>query len=239
MLLDDENTASCQNDDFQYSFIASFVHDLKNLMVPIMSRSELLLMPDITEEKRHEMLKQLNTSCCILMDTLSKMVQICKERANTGTYHFESFKLFPLVCEVLDVLEESIKSKQLKADLKIPADLAVFTDRASILSVVSNLLGNAVKFTPNGGKIHVSADRVGEKVRITVSDSGVGIDEARIADLLKNNHYYSTPGTNGESGTGLGLLLCQAQLFRNHSTLEFSNVPTGGSEFSFELPASE
>lgn len=239
MQLHDESTGSAQNNDFQDSFIASIVHDLKNLMVPIMSRSELLLMPNISEEKRRNMLKQLNTSCYTLMDALNKMVRICKERANTGTYHFESFKLLPLVCEVLDVLDESVEIKHLNVKCEIPAELTVFADRASILSVVTNLLGNAVKFTPNTGTITVSADRAGEKVRIVVSDSGIGIDEEKIADLLKNNHYYTTPGTNGETGTGLGLLLCQTQLRRNLSTLDFSNLPTGGSEFSFELPANK
>ena len=239
MQLHDETTGSAQNNDFQDSFVASIVHDLKNLMVPIMSRSELLLMPNINEEKRRYMLKQLNASCYTLMDALNKMVRICKERANTGTYHFESFKLLPLICEVLDVLDESVEIKQLNVKCEIPADLAVFADRTSILSVATNLLGNAVKFTPNTGTIVVSAERTGEKVRIVVSDSGIGIDEEKIADLLKNNHYYTTPGTNGETGTGLGLLLCQTQLRRNHSTLEFSNLPTGGSEFSFELPANK
>ena len=239
MQLYDEKTSSCQNDEFQDSFVASIVHDLKNLMVPIMSRSELLLMPNISEEKKQNMVKQLNASCYILMDALNKMVRICKERANTGTYHFESFKLLPLVCEVLDVLDESVETKQLSVKVDIPANLSVFADRASILSVSNNLLGNAVKFTPKEGVINVSASRVGEKVKIVVSDNGVGIDEGRIADLLQNNHYYTTPGTNGESGTGLGLLLCQAQLRRNHSSLGFSKLAAGGSEFFFELPSSE
>ena len=63
MQLYDEKTSSCQNDEFQDSFVASIVHDLKNLMVPIMSRSELLLMPNISEEKKQNMVKQLNASC--------------------------------------------------------------------------------------------------------------------------------------------------------------------------------
>ena len=91
MVVKNVESASNRADDFQDSFIASIVHDLKNLMVPIVSRSELLMMPTLSEEKRKNLLKQLNTSCNTMMDALNKMVGICKDRANKGNYHFESF----------------------------------------------------------------------------------------------------------------------------------------------------
>ena len=228
--------SSNHTDEFQDGFIVSIVHDLKNLMVPIVSRSELLMMPNLSEEKRQTMLKQLNASCNTLMDALNKMVRICKDRANNGTYYFENFKLNSLVCEVLDIMEENAESKDIIIRNQIPRDLSVFADKESIMSVVTNLIGNAIKFTPNGGEIVVDAEISDEEIRLCFRDSGVGIDEEKISDLLKNNHYYSTLGTNGESGTGLGLLLCEAQLQRNHSTLEFSNCSTGGAEFAFRLP---
>ena len=177
----------------------------------------------------------------VLLSIINDILDMSRIESGRMVIKSEEFSLSKTLEQVNTIINGQCRDKGLSYECHASGKLDEYYigDDMKIRQVLINILGNAVKFTPNGGKIHVSADRVGEKVRITVSDSGVGIDEARIADLLKNNHYYSTPGTNGESGTGLGLLLCQAQLFRNQSTLEFSNVPTGGSEFSFELPTSE
>lgn len=236
MVVKNDESVSNLTDDFQDSFITSIVHDLKNLMVPIVSRSELLMLPNLTEEKRQKMIKQLNASCNTLLDALNKMVSICKNRTNKGDYNFETFSLLPLVTEILDLLEENIEIKSINVKTHISPEILVFADRESIMSVITNLVGNAVKFTPNKGNVDIIAEESDTEVLIRVCDSGVGIDESRISDLLKNNHYYTTPGTNGESGTGLGLMLCEAQLLRNHSNLQFSNRPSGGSEFAFKLP---
>ena len=236
MLKKNDESVSNNTDDFQDSFIASIVHDLKNLMVPIVSRSELLMMPTLSEDKRQYLLKQLNVSCVTMMDALNKMVGICKDRANRGNYHFETFKLSIPISEVIDILEENAEAKSITIRSHVPHDLAVFADKDSILSVVTNLVGNAIKFTPKGGEIIIDAEISDDDVRVVVRDNGIGIDEERISDLLRNNHYYTTPGTNGESGTGLGLLLCDSQLRHNGSALEFSNLASGGTEFAFKLP---
>ena len=236
MVVKNDESVSNHTDDFQDSFIASIVHDLKNLMVPIVSRSELLMMPTLSEDKRQYLLKQLNASCNTMMDALNKVVGICKDRANRGNYHFETFKLSIPISEVIDILEENAEAKSITIRSHVPHDLAVFADKDSILSVVTNLVGNAIKFTPKGGEINIDAEISDDDVRVVVRDNGIGIDEERISDLLRNNHYYTTPGTNGESGTGLGLLLCDSQLRHNGSALEFSNLASGGTEFAFRLP---
>ena len=236
MVVKNDESASNHADDFQDSFIASIVHDLKNLMVPIVSRSELLMMPTLSDEKRQNLLKQLNVSCNTMMDALNKMVSICKDRANRGNYHFETFKIALPLSEAIDILEENAETKSIAIRNHVPRDLTVFADKDAILSIFTNLIGNAVKFTPKGGEIDIDAEMSDEEVRVSIRDNGIGIDEERISDLLNNNHYYTTSGTNGESGTGLGLLLCDSQLRHNGSALEFSNLASGGSEFAFKLP---
>ena len=168
MVVKNDESASNHADDFQDSFIASIVHDLKNLMVPIVSRSELLMMPTLSEEKRQYLLKQLNVSCNTMMDALNKMVGICKDRANRGNYHFETFKLPIPLSEAIDILEESAETKSITIRNHVPQDLAVFADKDAILSVVVNLVGNAVKFTPKGGEISIDAEMSDDEVRVIV-----------------------------------------------------------------------
>lgn len=223
-------------DELADSFIVSIVHDLKNLMVPIMSRSEMLQMPDLSDEKRKAMLKMLNANCYVLMDAMNKMVRICKDRANVGEHNPVSFNLYPLAIEVVDVLDEGLQSKSLSTKILIDKDLSVYADRDAILSVLTNLVGNAVKFTPKGGSITVSATLADDVVTVSVADTGVGVNASMLTALLDDNRYFSTVGTDGETGTGLGLMLCESRLRRNNSKLEFANNSTEGATFSFKLP---
>lgn len=223
------------SDELSASFIFSIIHDLKNMMVPIMSRAEMLQLPNLSEDKRQYMLKQLSSSCYTMMEALNKMVGICHYRCNLGKSNLVAFNLRFVVDEVLDVQDEACQHKNLTVVNDVEEKCLVLGDRESILLTLSNLIGNAVKFTPKGGEIHIFTERVENGVRVTVKDTGVGIDEKRMADVIENNNYFTTPGTEGETGTGFGILLCVTQLRHCNSKLEFANNPKGGASFSFVL----
>lgn len=220
-------------------FIASVVHDLKNLMVPILTRTEMLQL-SIPETKKQELLVQLNKSCYILMDALQKMVNICKDANNAGDFQPAHFNLHNLVIEVIDALEVHYQQKNINIINLVSETITVFVDRNMMLSILMNLLGNAIKFTNIGGKIEIISEEIEQNIwKISVKDNGIGINEQQMYNLIKKNQYYTTPGTMGESGTGLGLMLCVSQLHRNHSLLEARNNPDGGATFSFNLSNEE
>lgn|SRR5574344_1942622 len=220
-------------------FITSVVHDMKNLMVPILSRAEMLQL-NISEEKRQLLLSQLNKNCYTLMDALQKMVAICKDRNKTTDVFPTHFNVRNLVIEVLDALEEEYLTKKIDAQNLIDSDVMVYADRQMLLSVFMNLIGNAIKFTNQRGKIEVLSEALEpETWRISIKDNGIGIDEKKMFNLIKKNQYYTTPGTMGESGTGLGLMLCVSKLQRNNSLLEARNNPDQGASFSFCLTNKE
>lgn len=228
-LLADCITKSAQKD----IFIASVVHDMKNLMVPILTRSEMLQL-NISEEKKLALLNQLNKSCMTLMDALQKMVSICKDRNNASEIYPTHFNLHNLVIEVLDAVEEQYETKEIDVQNAIPEDVVIFADRNIMISVLMNLVGNAIKFNNIGGKILIFSEETESSVwKITVQDSGIGINEEQMFNLINENKYYTTPGTMGELGTGLGLMLCVSKLQRSHSTLEARNNSNGGASFSF------
>lgn len=225
-------------DELEDKFIFSFIHDLKNMMVPIMSRAEMLQLPGINEERRKDMVQQIVQNCGAMLDVMNKMVGICKNRNSLEAYTPKTLNLFNLVSEAFDVVSEAAERKEITLSLSVAEDLAVYADREAVLGVIVNLLGNAVKFTPRGGNVEALACKTGTDVTVSVSDSGVGLDELKIANLLENNKYFHTPGTEGELGSGLGLLLCDSHLRRGGSKLKFANNPNGGATFSFVLPTS-
>lgn len=236
---DSKNTSDSLSGQISYPFIASFVHDLKNLMVPVMSRSEMLLLPHLSDEKKQAIAAELHKNCSILLEALNNAVTICRLRANMGEYKPTLFSLDFVVVQAVDFLSETYHYKNINIVTRVAPQLKAWGDSMMITSVIANLLSNALKFTPHGGNVTIQCYPEGEDVRVDVVDSGIGIDPEVIKQLTTGSTFVSTPGTDGERGSGLGLMLCFSQLAKNNSTLEFHNNETGGATFSFRLPAQQ
>jgi signal transduction histidine kinase len=103
-------------------------------------------------------------------------------------------------------------------------------------TVFRNLISNAVKFTPKGGQIRIAAKEVNGYIEILVSDTGVGIAENKLKTLFNIDKRRTSPGTAGEKGTGLGLVLCKEFIERQGGNLWLESQPGKGSTFIFTLP---
>lgn len=98
--------------------------------------------------------------------------------------------------------------KSIQIECNIEKDLYCFVDLNMMLSVFQNLISNALKFTPNGGQIYISALTQNGQVEITVRDTGVGMSDESFQNFNQRKQIRSEKGTDGEKGSGLGLLLC-------------------------------
>ncbi|HYF74995.1 MAG TPA: HAMP domain-containing sensor histidine kinase, partial [Candidatus Nitrosocosmicus sp.] len=158
----------------------------------------------------------------------------------------DGFSYNPLIWELSKVTQEAICIIQTKAAAKgirlingIEEGIVIFADRVMIGLVLRNLLYNAVKFTGSGGFISIKAQQAEQKVIVAVQDSGTGIDPNKAKRLFNENHIYSTMGTAGEKGTGLGLLICKDFVRFNGGEIWVESVPGKGSTFYFSLPSEE
>ncbi len=106
-------------------------------------------------------------------------------------------------------------------------------------TVLINLASNAIKFKDSGGKITINAEQNSENVTISVSDNGVGIPSDNLAKLFDISEVLTTKGTAGETGAGLGLLLCKEFLEKHGGKIWVESVVGKGSEFKFSLPIVE
>lgn len=102
--------------------------------------------------------------------------------------------------------------------------------------LLRNLINNAIKFTPKGGNIKIVAYAEDNQTLLSVIDLGVGMSEEQVGKLFKKNQNFTTYGTNGEKGIGLGLQLCQEIVTKNGGTIWASSRQAKGSTFSFSLP---
>jgi signal transduction histidine kinase len=137
----------------------------------------------------------------------------------------------------IEVLETSAQAKAAEISLTSIAAPIAYADESMTALVLRNLLGNAIKFTQNGGKIRVSIVRDGQFIRTLVADNGCGIGAELRESLFRiDGHVVSSPGTNGEKGSGLGLILCREFVEKNAGQIGVESEPGAGSTFWFTLP---
>ena len=119
-----------------------------------------------------------------------------------------------------------------------PADLPMRGDAKMIDTMLRNLVGNAVKFTEAGGHISVEAASDGERVVLSVADTGTGIAADKLPQLFRFSEQLSTKGTDGERGSGLGLLLCKEMVDLHGGEISVESVLGVGTTFRICLPVS-
>ena len=212
-------------------------HDLRG---PIGNLSMLLGMVDtgdIALDELKSMLPELRRSADstrALMDELFAWAQA----SAGGREASEVVLVSDVVRSVRAACESVARRKRIPIVTAIPPDLRISTTRASCEAIVRNLVANAIKFSPPGKRVRVSAEATGRSVSIVVEDSGVGIEPERLEDLWSPTAARSTPGTEGELGTGLGLIFVKRLADRLGAHVHATSRLGVGSRFCLTMPAS-
>jgi signal transduction histidine kinase len=166
-------------------------------------------------------------------------------RSQTGRMEFipEYFEINDFINEISILFSEIAGQKSISLVKKIHSKIPVYADKAMISTVMRNLLSNAIKFTKPGGEIVISATQHKTEMRVSVKDNGVGIPKAMIDKLFRIDENYTTPGTNNEHGTGLGLILCKEFVEKHGGKIWVESIvenqmedKSGGSTFFFTIP---
>ncbi|HIW34900.1 MAG TPA: hypothetical protein IAA29_19165 [Candidatus Paenibacillus intestinavium] len=154
----------------------------------------------------------------------------------------ENIALRPQLLDLLEVVEESCQllhmssaAKHLRIHNSIPAGTSVFADREAMGLIIRNLLSNAIKFTQVGGSIDIHAEQSGDMVIVSVRDNGIGMDIDRAEQLFVAKQIYSSIGTLGEKGAGLGLLVSKQFVQLSGGTMWVESEVGQGSSFYFTI----
>ncbi len=219
-------------------YMASTMHDLKNLVLPIVAYSEVLLVENISQERIKSFTEYLNKSATSLVDIFNEMLDFSKIRNKLMNVEPEHFNIRNKIEDLLIIMEGSFTQKNIEVRNEVEKSRELYADSEMITSVLLNLLSNAVKFTHHGGLIIISGRKLeGDLFEIRVKDNGVGIKDQDMENLFSSDKYFTTKGTDGEVGTGLGLVLAKELIEKNNGTIHVENNPEGqGTTFSFILP---
>ncbi|MCA1803196.1 MAG: HAMP domain-containing histidine kinase [Rhodothermaceae bacterium] len=148
----------------------------------------------------------------------------------------EEIDLKHMLMDEIRIIRCSAVQKQVSLVHSIPPELQIVADVRMMKTVLRNLVNNAVKYSKPGGEVKISASAGREYVEISVQDSGIGISGEDQMKLFRKDILHSTPGTNKEKGTGLGLLLCKEFVEKHNGKIRLNSEPGKGSKFTITLP---
>jgi signal transduction histidine kinase len=161
-------------------------------------------------------------------------------KSQSGKIPYKPQKLiFAEVCnDIINILNPNAGAKNISVENNVKNSLSVRADVDMLKTVLRNLVSNAIKFTGNGGAIHITAEDNSYQATISVSDNGIGIEPYNIAKLFDITQVLTTTGTAEETGTGLGLLLCKEFVEKHGGKIWVKSEVGKGSDFKFTLPIS-
>lgn len=219
-------------------FFGIISHDLRGQFTSILGYAELLKL------KKEEILLQKNKIYIDKLYEVSSNANTLLEnllewsRIQMNQHHFEPESIdFPiLVNEIIAVMKPQIKEKDIQINYGIDKPAIIRGDYNMLNSIMRNLISNAVKFSNINGEITISLVKDSKNITISVSDNSIGISKHNQAKLFSLSENYTTKGTSGEKGIGLGLLICKDFVEKHGGRIWVESELGMGSKFIFTLP---
>lgn len=221
--------------DKLFSIIA---HDLKNPFNTLLGFSNLIRenAPEYSVEQIQEFAGNINF---VSNQTYNLLVNLLEwSQLQTGQFNPKLIELKPsmLVSEIVELSESLAKAKNIQITANVAFDPIILADRAMVLTVLRNLVGNAIKFTHPRNSVTIETRKSDDFVLFSVSDTGVGISEVHLRKLFQIDNKFTSPGTNNEQGTGLGLILCKEFVEKHGGRIWGESTSGIGSTFYFTIP---
>jgi PAS domain S-box-containing protein len=220
-------------------FFSIIAHDLKNPFHAIIGFSELLRKDfhHMDDDQKIGLLELINISSESAFSLLENLLQWARTQTDKIKFSPENIDIHNIVESTIDLHRISAEKKKIEIKSHVKENYLAFADRNMVTTVIRNLVSNAIKFTESKGKIEISCNRNEKYIEVTISDNGIGINKENLDSLFRIDSYYSTSGTLGETGTGLGLIICKEFVEKNGGTIKVVSDEGKGSAFTFTLPA--
>jgi PAS domain S-box-containing protein len=213
-------------------------HDLRSPIGGLKQLIELTLSTtDLSDTQSiSEILEDIQKSASTTYDLLENLLAWAKSQRNEVVFKPTQVNLHEMIDACTVLMAETARSKNITIYNQASSQQWVYADQNMLMTILRNLLTNAIKFTHSHKNIYLSVFNTDLGVSISVKDEGVGINPENLDKLFKSNDFLTTYGTSGEKGTGLGLLLCKEFVDKHSGKIWVESELGKGSEFKFTLP---
>lgn len=219
-------------------FFSIIAHDLRNPFNNILGLTELLVSnpTDFEKEKTIKIIKTIYNSSQSAYRLLGNLLEWSMTQTGKTEFAPQCVDIEQLIVNILDVNSASSIAKNIEISYEIDNSVKLCADRNMLITILGNLVTNAIKYTNKNGTVEIKVVNVDGYLKISVIDNGVGIEPRMINKLFRINEKTSTKGTEKESGTGLGLILCKEFVEKHNGKMGVESELGKGSTFWFMLP---
>jgi two-component system sensor histidine kinase/response regulator len=223
------------------NFLSILSHDLRAPFSSILGFTEILLSDAVlSNAEKTEYLNYINDSSSNQLRLVNYLLDW--SNLQTGRLHLDKHRVQAqgIVFNCISSLTGNAMRKNMEIKVNVPESIFVEVDERLMIQVITNLVSNAIKFSEDGKTIYISVERFNnELVEFVIKDEGVGIPENYHSRIFRFDKMFSTRGTRGERGTGLGLSLVKEIIERHRGEIWFYSKEKAGSEFHFTVPSSD
>jgi two-component system sensor histidine kinase GlrK len=227
-------------DKIKSDFFSTVAHELRTPLSSIKMGISLLVggREGPLTHGQQELLVLLREENNRMIGLVNAILDLSKMEAGMMTYHIEQKNIAPLIDQVVKEMGPLRETKKIELDSEVPEGLPIAKmDSERMLQALRNVIGNALKFTPEGGRVNVSVRTIDQGLEISVADSGPGIPEENLASIFEKFHQVNSKGAYKTKGTGLGLAIAKQVISHHGGKIWAESKPGHGSTFFIVLPA--
>jgi PAS domain S-box-containing protein len=219
-------------------FFSIFAHDLKSPFQALLGMSELMADPDenLTLEETKEYNIRINNILKNQYALIQNLLDWSRLQLGRVTVNKILLKPHELVNNVINLLSGNYLKKEIKILNEIEKNMSLYGDPDMLRSILQNFISNSIKFTSKYGVIKIKAKYSNGFAQIFIEDNGIGIPKEGLDKIFKLDEKYTTLGTEGESGSGLGFLLCRDMIEKHGGKLEVESEINKGTVVKFTVP---
>jgi PAS domain S-box-containing protein len=220
-------------------FFSIISHDLRS---PLSGLMQILFIiaedyDSLPNEEKLEMITDVANTSKKTYELMENLLEWSSIQTGTIPFYPKKLTLLTLLNNLEDLYNQNLKSKEITLKIDVEPEISVFADKKMTETILRNLISNSIKFTHPKGIVSVSLEPGNDFVVIKVRDTGVGIKTELLSELFKVDKVQSTRGTEKETGTGLGLILCKELVEKQNGKMWVESKEDEGTTFYFTLPA--
>ncbi|MEW6376250.1 MAG: HAMP domain-containing sensor histidine kinase [Thermodesulfobacteriota bacterium] len=227
-------------DNMKSEFFSSIAHELRNPLSTIKMGTSLLKKGaegPITEGQR-DLLAILEKEINRLIRMLNSLLDLSKMEAGMMSFNPEPKNIRPLIDQAIEEIGPLVEAKKINLEVMVTERLPIIKiDSERILEALRNIIGNAIKFTPEKGRVRISVRSIDHGVEVSVADTGPGIPAENLITIFEKFQQVTTGGSPQIKGTGLGLAIAKQIITHHGGKIWAESKPGHGSTFVFVLPA--
>jgi PAS domain S-box-containing protein len=235
-------TALKKIDQLKSDFVSMVAHEIKSPLNSVLMQLNVVLdgLAGALTEKQKEILQRTSDRINSLSVLSAELLDLSKIESGLINQDREELNLVELIKDQVSMFQEKAASRSIQLAVKeTDPDIRMMGNRTNIEEIVSNLISNAIRYSPNGGKIDAWACEKSDCTAIKVSDTGLGIPEKDLAHIFDRFFRVKNEKTRYINGTGLGLAIVKSIVEAHHGTIEVESVEGKGTCFSVFFPKSE